>query len=145
MLSRPLSPTYARRCLTALRAFAQPGDSIVALCPTYDPTASCGLCQRPAIYRCFPIQNLRTSETLLLGVECIQAYRTLAKKLRKTQEWYSDPGAIPTILKRYRNRGALTEEQELDFLSACHATPGLRYKTPRGKKESANHVPHRRY
>src|ERR1044071_8758859 len=92
MLSRPLSPSYTQRCLTAIRAFAQPGDAVISLCPKYDPTASCGLCLRPAIYRCFPIQNVRTEAVMLLGVECIQAYRVLAKKLRRGQENYQDPG-----------------------------------------------------
>jgi hypothetical protein len=124
MLSRPLSPGYTRRCLTAIRRFAQPGDEIVALCPGYDPTASCGLCQRPVIYRCFPIQNARTGTVLVLGVECIQAYRTLARKLRRGKEDYRDPGTIPTIVKRYGKRGALTETQMLDFLSAGRANPG---------------------
>jgi hypothetical protein len=123
MLSRPLSPTYTRRCLAAMRMFAQPGDGIVALCPRYDPTAACGLCQRPAIYRCFPIQNLRTEAVLVLGVECIQAYRLLAKRLRRGKENYRDPGTIPAIVKRYGNRGALTEAQVLDLLSAGRAHP----------------------
>lgn len=120
MLSRPLSPAYTQRCLTALRAFAQPGDQVIALCPTYDPTASCGLCQRPAIYRCIPVQNLRTEEVIMVGIECIQAYRVLARKLRRGQENYRDPGTVSAILKRYRTRGELTEQQEDDFLSACH-------------------------
>jgi len=124
MLSRPLSPAYTRRCLTAMRMFAQPGDGIVALCPCYDPTAACGLCQRPAIYRCFPIQNTRTGTVLVLGVECIQAYRLLAKKLRRGRENYRDPGTIPAIVKRYGNRGALTETQVLDFLVAGRVNPG---------------------
>ena len=124
MLSRPLSPAYARRCLTALRLFAQPGDGVVALCPCYDPTASCGLCQRPAIYRCFPVQNTRTGAVLVLGVECIQAYRLLAKRLRRGKENYRDPGTIPAIVKRYGNRGALTEAQVLDLLTAGRANPG---------------------
>lgn len=118
MLSRPLSQSYTQRCLTALRKFAQPNDGIVALCPTYDPTASCGLCQRPAIYRCFPIQNTRTGAVLMLGVECIQAYRVLARKLRRGKENYRDPGTIAVILKRYWSRGELTEEQMLDFMTA---------------------------
>jgi hypothetical protein len=124
MLSRPLSPAYARRCLAAIRAFAQPGDPVVALCPRYDPSASCGLCQRPAIYRCFPIQNARTGAELVLGVECIQAYRLLVRKLRREKENYRDPGTIPTILKRYEKRGALTEAQVLDLLSAGRVPPG---------------------
>ena len=124
MLSRQLSPTYARRCLVAMRSFAQPGDGIVALCPRYDPAARCGLCQRPAIYRCFPIQNTRTEAILVLGVECIQAYRLLAKRLRRGKENYRDPGTIPTIVKRYGHRGALTEAQVLDLLSAGRANPG---------------------
>ena len=103
-----------------MRAFAQPGDGIAALCPRYDATAACGLCQRPAIYRCFPIENTRTGSVLMLGVECIQAYRTLAKKLRRGKENYRDPGAIPSIIKRYHSRGALTEQQALDFLLAAH-------------------------
>jgi len=123
MLSRPLSPAYARRCLTAIRMFSQPGDGIVALCPRYDPTASCGLCQRSAIYRCFPIQNTRTGAVLVLGVECIQAYRALARKLRRGKENYRDPGTIPNIVKRYGNRGALTEAQVIDLLSAGRVNP----------------------
>src|SRR5262245_11622316 len=102
MLSRPLSLSYTQRCLTAIPTFAQPGDSVVALCPRYDPTASCGLCLRPAIYRCFPIQNVQTGAVMILGVECIQAYRVLAKRLRRGREHYRDPGTIPAILKRYR-------------------------------------------
>jgi hypothetical protein len=124
MLSRPMSPAYTRRCLTALRGFAQPGDGVVALCPRYDAAAACGLCQRPAIYRCFPIQNLRTGAVLVLGVECIQAYRLLAKRLRRGKENYRDPGTIPAIVKRYGNRGALTAAQVLDLLSAGRANPG---------------------
>src|SRR5262249_44967191 len=124
MLSRPLSPAYTRCCLAALRLFAQPGDGIVALCPRGDPTAACGLCQRSAIYRCFPVQNLRTGAVLVLGVECIQAYRLLAKRLRRGQENYRDPGTIPAIVKRYGNRVALTEAQVLDLLSAGRAHPG---------------------
>jgi hypothetical protein len=121
MLTKPLSPAYARRCLAALRAFAQPGDGVVALCPSYDPTASCGLCQRPAIYRCFPVQNTRTGAVIMLGVECIQAYRVLARKLRRGKENYHDPGTITVILKRYWSRGELTEGQVRDFLSAGRA------------------------
>src|SRR5215510_3630402 len=124
MLYRPLSPTYTRRCLAAMRTFAQPGDGIVALCPRFDATAACGLCQRPAIYRCFPIQNTRTGAVLILGVECIQAYRLLAKRLRRGKENYRDPGTIPTIVKRYGNRGALTEAQVRDLLSAGRVNPG---------------------
>ena len=67
MLSKPLSPAYAQRCLIALREFAQPGDGVVALCPSYEPMAACGLCHRQAIYRCFPVQNTRTGAILLLG------------------------------------------------------------------------------
>jgi len=122
MLSRPLSPGYAKRCTIALQKFAQPGDTIVALCPTYDPTATCGLCQRPAIYRCFPVQNLRTETVLMLGVECVQAYRLLVKRLRRGNEQYCDPGAITVIVKRYQRRGQLTEAQALDFLSAGHVS-----------------------
>lgn len=125
MLSKPLSPAYTRRCLAALYAFAQPGDGIVALCPCYEPTASCGLCQRSALYRCFPIQNTRTGVILMLGVECIQAYRTLVKELRRGKKHYRDPGTIGTILQRYRRRGALTEEQVRDFLLAGHVHSGL--------------------
>src|SRR5262245_12621799 len=33
MLSRPLSPGYAKRCTVALQNFAQPEDAVVALCP----------------------------------------------------------------------------------------------------------------
>ena len=124
MLSRPLSPTYTRRCLAAMRIFAQPGDGIIALCPRYDPTAACGLCQRPAIYRSFPVQNTRTEVVLILGVECIQAYRLLAKRLRRGKENYRDPGTIPAIVKRYGNRGALTEAQVLDLLSAGRVNLG---------------------
>lgn len=120
MLSRPLSPGYAKRCTIALQKFAQPGDVVVALCPTYDPTATCDLCQRPAIYRCFPIQNMRTQAVLTLGVECVQAYRLLAKRLRRANEQYRDPGAITAIVKRYQRRGQLTEAQAVDFLSAAH-------------------------
>jgi hypothetical protein len=122
MLSRPLSPGYAKRCTIALQKFAQPGDTIVALCPTYDPTATCGLCQRPAIYRCFPVQNLRTETVLMLGVECVQAYRLLVKRLRRGNEQYRDPGAITVIVKRYQRRGQLTEAQALDLLSAAHVS-----------------------
>jgi hypothetical protein len=121
MLSRPLSPGYARRCTIALQKFAQPGDTVVALCPVYDPTATCGLCQRSAIYRCFPIQNLRTEAVLMLGVECVQAYRLLAKRLRRGNEHYRDPGTIAAIIKRYQHRGQLTEQQAVDFLTAGHA------------------------
>lgn len=121
MLSRPLSPGYARRCTLALQKFAQSGDTVVALCPVYDPTATCGLCQRPAIYRCFPIQNIRTEAVLMLGVECVQAYRLLAKRLRRGNEHYRDPGTIAAIIKRYERRGQLTEQQAIDFLTAGHA------------------------
>jgi len=121
MLSRPLSPGYAKRCTVALQNFAQPGDAVVALCPIYDPTATCGLCQRPAIYRCFPVQNLRTDAVLTLGVECVQVYHLLVKKLRRTKAQYRDPGTIAAIVKRYQRRGQLTEEQALDFLTAAHA------------------------
>ncbi len=120
MLSRPLSPGYAKRCTIALQKFAQPGDAVVALCPTYDPSATCGLCQRPAIYRCFPVQNVRTEAVLMLGVECVQAYRLLVKRLRRANEQYRDPGAIAAIVKRYQHRGQLTEEQARDFLTAAH-------------------------
>ncbi|MGE4096188.1 MAG: hypothetical protein AB7G75_35755 [Candidatus Binatia bacterium] len=120
MLSRPLSPGYARRCTAALQKFAQPGDTIVALCPVYDPTATCGLCQRSAIYRCFPIQNLRTEAVLTLGVECVQAYRLLAKRLRRGNAGYRDPGTVTAIVKRYQRRGQLPEEQARDFLAAAH-------------------------
>jgi len=136
MLSRPLSPAYTRRCLVAMRMFAQPGDGVVALCPRYDATAACGLCQRPAIYCCFPIQNTRTGNVLMLGVECIQAYRALAKKLRKDKENYRDPGAIPTIIKRFQSRGALTEEQARDFLLAAHVQPEPREFTKSKKAVS---------
>ncbi|MBM4255445.1 MAG: hypothetical protein FJ147_06050 [Deltaproteobacteria bacterium] len=122
MLSRPLSPGYAKRCTIALQKFAKPGDPVVALCPTYDPTATCGLCQRPAIYRCFPIQNMRTQAVLMLGVECVQAYRLLAKRLRRGNEQYRDPGAVTAIIKRYQRRGQLTEAQVVDFLSAAHVS-----------------------
>jgi len=94
---------------------------VVALCPVYDPTATCDLCQHPAIYRCFPIQNVRTEAVLMLGVECVQAYRLLAKRLRRGNEYYRDPGTIATIIKRYQHRGQLTEQQALDFLTAGHA------------------------
>ena len=124
MLSKPLSPAYAHRCLIALREFAQPGDGVVALCPSYAPRAACGLCHRQAIYRCFPVQNTRTGAILLLGVECIQVYRTLAKHLRRSQEHYRDPGTLVAILRRYRSRGELTEEQERDLLSAGRAGLG---------------------
>jgi hypothetical protein len=120
MLSRPLSPGYTRRCTIALQKFAQPGDAIVALCPKYDPTAACGLCQRTAIYRCFPIQNLRTEAVMTLGVECMQTYRVLAKRLRRDKANYRDPGAITTIVKRYQRCGELSEQQALDFLTAAH-------------------------
>ena len=125
VLSKSLSPAYARRCVSALRAFAQPGDSVIALCPRYEATAACGLCQRPGIYRCFPIQNIRTGEMLLLGIECIQVYRLLAKQLRRGKEHYQDPGTISAILKRYQRRGALTETQVLDFLTAGRVRTGL--------------------
>lgn len=121
MLSRPLSPGYAKRCTIALQKFAQPGDMVVALCPVYDPTATCGLCQRPAIYRCFPIQNIRTETVLMLGVECVQAYHLLAKRLRQGHEHYRDPGTIVAIIKRYERRGQLTAQQAMDFLTAGHA------------------------
>ena len=134
MLSKPVSPAYAHRCLLALREFAQPGDGVVALCPSYEPLAACGLCHRPAIYRCFPVQNTRTGAILRLGVECIQAYRTLAKHLRRSQEHYRDPGTLGAILRRYRSRGALTEEQERDFLSAGHA--GLGRARRRGRLQT---------
>ena len=124
MLSKSLSPAYARRCVSALRAFAQPGDSVIALCPRYEPTAVCGLCKRPGIYRCFPIQNTRTGEMLLLGIECIQVYRLLAKQLRRGKEHYQDPGTITVILKRYQRRGALTATQVLDFLTAGRVHSG---------------------
>lgn len=122
MLSRPLSPGYARRCTIALQKFAQPGDAVVALCPSYDPTATCDLCQRSAIYRCFPIQNLRTEAVLTLGVECVQAYRLLAKRLRKGNVHYRDPGTIAAIIKRYQRRGQLTEAQAVDFFAAAHVS-----------------------
>ena len=131
MLSKPLSPAYAQRCLIALREFAQPGDGVVALCPSYAPMAACGLCHRQAIYRCFPVQNTRTGAILLLGVECIQAYRTLAKQLRRSKEHYRDPGTLVAILRRYRSRGALTEEQVRDLLSAGRA--GLGRASQRGR------------
>ena len=137
MLSRPLSPAYARRCLAALRLFAQPGDGVVALCPCYDPAASCGLCQRPAIYRCFPVENTRTGAVLVLGVECIQAYRLLAKRLRRGKENYRDPGTIPAIVKRYGHRGALTEAQVLDFLTAGRANPPARRGGAAGRSGTA--------
>lgn len=105
-----------------MQEFAQPDDAIVALCPKYDPTAACGLCQRTAIYRCFPIQNLRTGTVITLGVECMQAYRVLAKRLRRDKANYRDPGAITTIVKRYQRRGELTEQQALDFLTAAHVS-----------------------
>lgn len=105
-----------------MQKFAQPGDTVVALCPVYDPTATCDLCQRPAIYRCFPIQNLRTEAVLTLGVECVQAYRLLAKRLRRGNEHYRDPGTIAAIIKRYERRGQLTEQQALDFLTAGHVS-----------------------
>jgi len=138
MLSRPLSPAYTRRCVAAMRAFAQPDDGVVALCPCYDPTATCGLCQRSAIYRCFPIQNTRTENILTLGVECIQAYRILAKKLRRAKENYRDPGTIPAIIKRYRSRGALAEAQALDFLSAAHIQPETREFDKHKKKQETS-------
>jgi hypothetical protein len=73
---------------------------------------------------------------LMLGVECIQAYRALAKKLRKGKENYRDPGVIPMIIKRYQSRGALTEEQARDFLLAAHAQPELREFTKSKKATS---------
>ena len=125
MLSKSLSPAYARRCISALRTFAQAGDGIIALCPRYEPAAACGLCQRLGIYRCFPIQHTRTAEILLLGIECIQVYRLLAKQLRRGKEHYQDPGTISAILKRYQRRGVLTEAQVQDFLTAgrIHSGP----------------------
>lgn len=60
----------------------------------------------------------------MLGVECIQAYRLLAKRLRRGKENYRDPGTIPAIVKRYGNRGALTETQILDFLVAGRVNLG---------------------
>lgn len=57
---------------------------------------------------------------MMLGIECIQAYRVLARKLRRGEGNYRDPGPVSAILKRYRTRGELTEQQEIDFLSACH-------------------------
>jgi|GEM_PF-6567162 len=137
MLSRPISPGYARRCTIALQKFAQPGDAVIALCPTYDPTATCGLCQRPAIYRCFPIQNLRTEAVLTLGVECMQAYRLLAKRLRKGNGHYRDPGTIAAIIKRYQRRGQLTEAQAVDFLAAAHVSDK---KTSRGERRGRKSV-----
>jgi hypothetical protein len=116
-----------------MRAFAQPDDGVVALCPCYD-AAACGLCQRSAIYRCFPIQNTRTANVLMLGVECIQAYRILARKLRRGKENYRDPGTIPTIIKRYRSQGTLTEAQALDFLSAAHVQLEIR-ESGKNRKE----------
>ena len=124
-----------------MRLFAQPGDGVVALCPRYDPTAACGLCQRPAIHRCFPIQNTRTEAVLLLGVECIQAYRLLAKRLRRGNENYRDPGTIPTIVKRYANRGALTDVQVLDLLSAGRVYPGAG-RQRRGGAADRSHASH---
>jgi len=135
MLSKSLSPTYARRCSSALRAFAQPGDGIIALCPRYEPAVVCGLCQRPGIYRCFPIQNVRTEEILLLGIECIQVYRLLAKQLRRGKEHYQDPGTISAILKRYQRRGDLTEAQVQDFLTAGRLPSGSTEQ--RGQHQSA--------
>jgi len=140
MLSKPLSPAYTRRCLSALSAFAQPGDGIVALCPCYEPTASCGLCQRSAIYRCFPIENTRTGATLMLGVECIQAYRTLVKGLRRKHMHYRDPGTIGAILQRYRRRGALTEEQVRDFLLAGQVHSGGTSHQGQQRERSAWHI-----
>ena len=137
MLSKPVSPAYAHRCLLALREFAQPGDGVVALCPSYAPRAACGLCHRPAIYRCFPVQNTRTGAILRLGVECIQAYRTLAKQLRRSKENYRDPGTLVAILRRYRSRGALTEEQVRDLLSAGRA--GLGRARQRGRLRTEKH------
>lgn len=72
----------------------------------------------------------------MLGVECIQAYRALAKKLRRGKENYRDPGAIPTIIKRFQSRGALTEEQARDFLLAAHVQPELREFTTSKKATS---------
>ena len=58
----------------------------------------------------------------MLGVECVQAYRLLAKRLRKGNEYYRDPGAIAAIIKRYQRRGQLTEAQAVDFLAAAHVS-----------------------
>jgi hypothetical protein len=58
---------------------------------------------------------------LTLGVECVQVYHLLVKKLRRTKVQYRDPGTIAAIVKRYQRRGQLTEEQALDFLTAAHA------------------------
>lgn len=58
----------------------------------------------------------------MLGVECVQAYRLLAKRLRRGNEHYRDPGAIAVIIKRYQRRGQLTEAQAVDFLAAAHVS-----------------------
>lgn len=63
---------------------------------------------------------MRTEAVLMLGVECVQAYRLLVKRLRRGNAQYRDPGAITAIVKRYQRRGQLTEEQALDFLTAAH-------------------------
>ena len=56
----------------------------------------------------------------MLGVECVQAYRLLAKRLRRANAQYRDPGTIAVIVKRYQRRGQLTEDQAHDFLTAAH-------------------------
>jgi hypothetical protein len=79
----------------------------------------------------------------MLGVECIQAYRVLVKKLRRGKENYRDPGTITAILRRYHSRGVLTDEQVEDFLSAGHADhAGSRRRsqerrgTPKGNRQT---------
>jgi hypothetical protein len=71
----------------------------------------------------------------MLGVECIQAYRVLAKKLRRGKENYRDPGTITAILKRYWSRGELTDEQVQDFLAAGHASFGMSERRGRLRTE----------
>lgn len=73
----------------------------------------------------------------MLGVECIQAYRTLVKDLRRRKIHYRDPGTIGTILQRYRRRGALTEEQVRDFLLAGHVHSGVASPRDRQRDQSA--------
>ncbi len=72
---------------------------------------------------------------MTLGIECIQAYRALARKLRRGKENYRDPGTIATILKRYWSRGELTDEQLLDFMTAGRVTVGAGKQSGRLKVE----------